>query len=545
MESLIGKTLQDGKYTLRQELGRGGFGITYVARHHYLDQDVVIKTLNSGLHQHPEFAEFQRKFQDEARRLALCIHPHIVRVSDFFTEAGFPYMVMEYVPGPTLDKVIFPNRPLPEATAIAYVRQVGEALRVVHQRGLLHRDIKPHNIILREGTQQVVLIDFGIAREFTAGVTQAHTSLASEGYAPIEQYLPREKRTAATDIYGLAATLYALVTAQNPVASLLRDRQPLPEPFNLQPQLSRATNQAILHGMAQDMHHRPQSVEEWLTLLPEPQTRPAATPPPSPLPTAATVAVAPPPRYSPPPARTAPSTQAAFANPASPRTPFPWLWIGAGVGTVAAIALALLLGQRPPAPESVVRSAPSPVVSPSPPEEEEPAPLAQEEETPLPEPTPSPTPSEALPTPEPTPSPAPPPPSGAGAPGIPTGTTVDALQAALGEPTQISSGAWGDTRALLYRGVAGDTDMGFLVDRGSGQVQQTEVSFPQSAELAAMQATLSGMVGGSSGEIDQGLAQVYQGQSNEYAFATGGLEGVIQRNEQGRIYIGVWEAGLH
>jgi len=538
MESLIGKTLQDGKYTLRQELGRGGFGITYVARHRYLDQDVVIKTINPGFYQHPEFAEFQRKFQDEARRLALCLHPHIVRVSDFFTEAGFPYMVMEYVPGPTLDQVIFPNRPLPEATAIAYIRQVGDALRVVHQRGLLHRDIKPHNIILRDGTQQVVLIDFGIAREFTAGVTQAHTSLASEGYAPIEQYLPREKRTAATDIYGLAATLYALVTAQNPVASLLRDRQPLPEPLDLQPQLSRATNQAILRGMAQDMHHRPQSVEEWLALLPERQTAVVPMPPPPPR-TAATVAVAPPPRSSPkPPARTAPPPpQPTPVNPAPNRTPFPWLWMGAGVGTVAAIALALFLGQRSPVPEPVVRSTPlSAAVSPSPVEEETPPPAP--EPTPSPEPPPSPAPSEAPPQ-----EPAPPPPGDA--PGIPTGTTVDALQAALGEPTQISSGAWGDTRAFLYREVAGETDMGFLVDRGSGRIQQTEVSFAQSADLAVIQSTLSGMLGGGSGEVDQGLAQVYEGQSNEYSFATGGLEGVIQRNEQGRIYIGVWEAGLH
>jgi len=535
MEPLIGKTLQDGKYTLRQELGRGGFGITYVARHHYLDQDVVIKTLNPGLHQHPEFSEFQRKFRDEARRLALCIHPHIVRVSDFFTEAGLPYMVMEYVPGPTLDKLIFPNRPLPEATAIAYIRQVAEALRVVHQRGLLHRDIKPHNIILREGTQQVVLIDFGIAREFTAGVTQAHTSLASEGYAPIEQYLPREKRTAATDVYGLAATLYALVTAQNPVAALLRDRQPLPEPLVLQPQLSRATNQAILQGMAQDMQHRPQSVEAWLALLPERQTTPAATPPP-PRPTAATVAVAPPPRPSPnPPVRTAPPPPAPITS-VPRRTTFPWLWLGTGVGTVAAIALALLLGQR--SPEPVSRSTPSPVaVSPSPQAEEE-SPPPTPEPPPSPEPPPTPEPSEA-PPPEPVAPPA------GDVPGIPTGTTVEALQAALGEPSRISPGVWGDTRAFLYRGVAGETDMGFLVDRGSGRVQQTEVSFPPSADLAMLQSTLSGILGGGSGEIDQGLAQVYEGQSNEYSFATGGLEGVIQRNEQGRIYIGVWEAGLH
>ncbi len=76
--------LQGGKYTLEQELGRGGFGITIKATHNYLGQPVVIKTLNESLTQHPNFAEFQHKFQDEAKRLALCVHPNIVRVSDFF-----------------------------------------------------------------------------------------------------------------------------------------------------------------------------------------------------------------------------------------------------------------------------------------------------------------------------------------------------------------------------------------------------------------------------------------------------------------------------
>lgn len=84
MDALIGKTLQGGKYTLNAELGRGGFGITFKATHHYLNQVVVIKTLNEALRNDRNFPEFQRKFQDEARRLAMCVHPNIVRVSDFF-----------------------------------------------------------------------------------------------------------------------------------------------------------------------------------------------------------------------------------------------------------------------------------------------------------------------------------------------------------------------------------------------------------------------------------------------------------------------------
>ena len=264
-----GKTLQGGKYTINQEIGRGGFGITYKATHHFLNQEVVIKTLNHKLQKHPDFAKFESQFQDEARRLASCVHPNIVRVSDFFVEASFPYMVMEYIPGETLGEAfVMPGIPLPEETAIHYIRQIGAALGVVHQNGLLHRDVKPDNIILRQNTQEVILIDFGIAREFNTGVRQTHTGMVSEGYSPMEQYLTSAKRSPATDVYGLASTLYALLTAQVPMPVLLRDREKMPAPRELQPHLTAAANQAVMRGMAVEARFRPQTVAEWLELLP-------------------------------------------------------------------------------------------------------------------------------------------------------------------------------------------------------------------------------------------------------------------------------------
>ncbi|MEA5567730.1 serine/threonine-protein kinase [Anabaena sp. UHCC 0399] len=266
---VAGKILQGGKYTLIQEIGRGGFGITFKATHHYLEQEVVMKTINEKLRQHSEFAKFEQQFQDEARRLATCVHPNIVRVSDFFVEDGLPYMVMEYIRGETLgDAFILPGIPLPEATAIHYIRQIGAALQVVHSNGLLHRDVKPDNIILRQGTQEVVLIDFGIAREFNNGVRQTHTGIVSEGYSPIEQYLTQAMRTPATDVYGLAATLYALLTGQVPLPALLRDREQMPAPRELQPHLSASVNQAVMRGMAVESRFRPATVAEWLQLLP-------------------------------------------------------------------------------------------------------------------------------------------------------------------------------------------------------------------------------------------------------------------------------------
>ncbi|MEA5551920.1 protein kinase [Anabaena cylindrica UHCC 0172] len=266
---LTGTTLQNGKYSIIQEIGRGGFGITFKAMHHYLGQEVVMKTINERLRKNPDFSKFELQFQDEARRLATCVHPNIVRVSDFFVEDGLPYMVMEYIPGENLGEAfVLPGISLPEETAVHYIRQIGAALQVVHKNGLLHRDIKPDNIILREGTQEVVLIDFGIAREFNSGVRQTHTGLVSEGYAPIEQYLTQAPRTSATDVYGLAATLYALLTGQVPIPALLRDREPMPSPRELQPHLSAYINQAVMRGMAVESRFRPPTVAEWLQLLP-------------------------------------------------------------------------------------------------------------------------------------------------------------------------------------------------------------------------------------------------------------------------------------
>ena len=184
-------------------------------------------------------------------------------------EAGLPYMVMEYIRGETLgDAFVLPGITLPEATAIHYIRQIGAALQVVHNNGLLHRDVKPDNIIQRLGTQEVVLIDFGIAREFNGNVRQTHTGLVSEGYSPIEQYLTQAPRTPATDVYGLAATLYALLTAQVPMPALLRDREQMPSPRELQPHLSAAVNQAVMRGMAVESRFSAATVAEWLQLLP-------------------------------------------------------------------------------------------------------------------------------------------------------------------------------------------------------------------------------------------------------------------------------------
>ena len=265
MALLVGR----GKYLLQEEIGQGIYGVTYKAINQTNNEVVVIKTFKPELSQEAETSRLRRKFLNEAQRLLECSHPNIIPYREFFSEDGVPYIVMDYVAGETLDKVVLPDNPLPENTAIKYIRQVGEALKVVHSKGLLHRDIKPQNLILSEDNQQVILIDFGIAKEFDQKIIQSHTTVVQDSYAPIERYFSKTKPTPATDVYGLAATLYTLVTAQVPIAATVRESFSLPSPKNMQPKLSDRVSKVIMLGMALEPEERPDSVEEWLALLPQ------------------------------------------------------------------------------------------------------------------------------------------------------------------------------------------------------------------------------------------------------------------------------------
>ncbi len=269
-----GKLLQAGRYTIEKKLHIGGFGVTYLARDRDADSLVVIKTLNETVRQRKDFAKCQQDFLNEALRIAKCTHPHIVRVNEFFQERFLWCIVMEYVEGITLAHWVEKKGALPEAKAVQYIRQISDAVMLVHERGFLHRDIKPLNMIRRQNQDEIVLIDFGIAREFTPNLTQVHTQYYSDGFAPIEQYDKRALRGAYTDVYGLAATLYALVTTKTPEAALIRDRailkgetDPILLPQAVNPQLSNHIQDAILKGMALLPENRPQSVPEWLQLL--------------------------------------------------------------------------------------------------------------------------------------------------------------------------------------------------------------------------------------------------------------------------------------
>ncbi|PSB13286.1 hypothetical protein C7B61_01090 [filamentous cyanobacterium CCP1] len=273
-----GQTLQAGKYTIEGVLGVGGFGITYLAKDS-IGQPLVIKTLNETAQRDPRFEQLQQDFVNEALWLAKCAHPHIVQIHRVFQEAGLWCLVMEYIAGENLCSWVKRRGVLAEAEALHYIQQVGDALILMHQNGLLHRDVKPENIMLRSGRSEAVLLDLGIAREFTPNSTQTHTAILSNGYAPIEQYEYQARRGAYSDVYGLAATLYFLLTGEVPkdaqirAYSLLRyGTDPLDSVQQLNPNVSDVTQAAILQGMSVEANDRPQSIQEWLALLPAIET---------------------------------------------------------------------------------------------------------------------------------------------------------------------------------------------------------------------------------------------------------------------------------
>jgi serine/threonine protein kinase len=152
-----GYPLQTGRYIIQQTLGEGGFGVVYRARDTQLDRDVVIKTLNRKLQQDEGFEKLQEDLHREAKRLSNFNHRNIVQIYDILHEQGLQCIVMEYIRGETLARRLEQGI-LEEEEALDYIRQISEALEVVHKNELAHRDVKPGNIVIRDGTREAVLM---------------------------------------------------------------------------------------------------------------------------------------------------------------------------------------------------------------------------------------------------------------------------------------------------------------------------------------------------------------------------------------------------
>lgn len=263
-----GQSVGGGRYIIENILGMGGFGVTYKAKHTGFNTYAVIKTPREDLQYEADYDKFVQRFLKEGQLLAKLAekrHPHIVRVTDLFREGDIDCLVMEYIEGESLWKRVKQTKqPLLEAEALKYFRQVGDALSVVHQDGLVHRDAHPDNIMLT-ANGLAVLIDFGIAGEFVPASTFSRR-FGNAAFAPLEQFeLGNDNRKPTIDIYTLAASLYYAVTAQCP--QWKNDKLIPPQQFN--PKVCDKVNQAILAGMKLEAKHRPQSMQQWLQLLAE------------------------------------------------------------------------------------------------------------------------------------------------------------------------------------------------------------------------------------------------------------------------------------
>ncbi|MBD2297234.1 serine/threonine-protein kinase [Nostoc sp. FACHB-190] len=259
--------IQNGRFIIQKVIGSGGFGITYSAIEQFTGKLFVIKTLNQQQQHQADFEERQVKFVNEALILKSCKHSHIVQVYELIKENRLWGMVMEYIDGKDLGVYVDEHGPLPEDEALCYIDQIGQALEYIHQQKFLHRDVKPNNILLRADQQETVLIDFGLAREFTIGQIGSMTNAKTEGYAPIEQYERQGKFGDYTDVYALAATLYTLLTNVVPFPANYRQYAQLSPPKQYNSRISYKVNNAIVQGMALEPQDRPPTVRKFRELL--------------------------------------------------------------------------------------------------------------------------------------------------------------------------------------------------------------------------------------------------------------------------------------
>lgn len=280
----VGSSLQGGKYKIEKVLGQGGFGITYLATQELLDRKVCIKEfffkeycerdeatshVSLGTQSNHELVErFMNKFLKEARTNSQLDHRNIIKIHDIFKENNTAYYVMDYVEGESLNDMVNRRGALPEKEAVAYIERVADALKYIHQKNINHLDIKPSNIMIRQGDYRVILIDFGLSKQYDAQGGQTSTTPVgiSHGYAPMEQYKQGGVSTFSpqTDIYALGATLYKLVTGNTPpqASDVLNDG--LPEfPSSLSSKVKNAINQA----MQVRKKDRPEDVKAFLDLL--------------------------------------------------------------------------------------------------------------------------------------------------------------------------------------------------------------------------------------------------------------------------------------
>ena len=275
-----GTTLNHGKYIIGRVLGRGGFGVTYVALDTTLDLRVAVKeciprncawrndsgaSVQWGLSV-PEQEMMLESFVKEARKMAKIDRiPGVVRVREYFYDNETAYIVMDYVDGETLREYLKRKGPLNAEACFRVLAPAMDSLAQAHKRGLIHRDISPNNIMIETNGERVWVLDLGAAKDLgtkssAENVTSYTRVGATSGYAPSEQYRKSGKIGPWTDVYAISAVFFRCMTGQKPPESLDReDEDTLPELLRT---IRGPVGAVLMKGMAQKPKERYQTVTE-------------------------------------------------------------------------------------------------------------------------------------------------------------------------------------------------------------------------------------------------------------------------------------------
>ncbi len=432
-----GQPLVIGRYEVRAELGAGGFATVYRAYDPALDREVALKVLHAHLAGDPFIRE---RFLREGRALARVRHPNIVHVYDAGEAGALAYLAMELVEGRPLDAILRERGRLSLPEVLAITDQVAGALAAVHARQLVHRDVKPNNILIEHGTGRAVLLDLGVARDLASPAVTTTVIVGTPTYMAPEQ-VTGGPVTPRTDVYQLGATVYALLTGRPPfqgepfqVMDAIVRAAP-PDLGALRPDLPPAVVATVAEAMAKDPARRPPDARAFAAALRAGAEAPPApvAPNPSTLDEAITRRVF---RPSPPaltPAPGHPFPAGGRGARGAGRRALPLALIGGGVA-VALMLGALALAGRGGEGGQARALTPTAVA---------PATGTATAFTPRPSPTgearPTATPT-ATPTRPPTPTPPPPTPTAPPAPGTPAPNPAAALAATMSRAGYVPDG---------------------------------------------------------------------------------------------------------
>lgn len=276
MDNYIGRLL-DNRYEILDEIGCGGMAVVYRARCHRLNRLVAIKVLKDELFRD---AEFRRRFHAESQAVAMLSHPNIVNVYDVSHSENADYIVMELIDGITLKQYMEQKGVLDWRETLHFATQIAKALEHAHSRGIIHRDIKPHNImILKDGSVKVA--DFGIARVSSAQSTLTREALGSVHYISPEQ-AKGSKIDCRSDLYSLGVVMYEMLTGRPPYdgetpvsVAIQHINAQASMPRSLNPQIPVGIEQITMRAMCADLDDRYETASEMLLDLDEFRKKPS------------------------------------------------------------------------------------------------------------------------------------------------------------------------------------------------------------------------------------------------------------------------------